>query len=769
MGSAGSTEEGTKERKSRLSTILPRRSKINNDLSSSIHLGSSFIGKKGKKPSAKKVQKKEAETVELADSSSRALPQRSGSIGRSTPLAPSTITSVSHSQPSRPTSADSSQSSQTTVSRETIKRVSTKSISTHPQTSESVTYMPIHGPNSAPAPKQSDDHLTRYPSSTTNKSLSGSSTGRPTESVRHSRSSSIIQASHIRDSPPSKHSSGLEKVITNKSISGGSSHTQHTSKENVSHSRRSRAASGASATNENRRISEPETAQPVGIYRTTSRSTRNSASRSSVTHRSESGSTPREEEIRSKLRRERESQRNNAGDDDEFVLLDDGQNRQKRREDERRNGPTGPQGYIAMTSTANNGKGDADRALRPALREAAYSARTPPVESEPTASADHRSYHSSRGDGSSLLSTSERETDYFSPSNNNRSGFVDGITHEPNKTANWEASIHERTQLFLILLIGYMKEYLFACKRIKYIMLRRLHLRRRRADRTSERATSNVRAMHMNNMNVSDTTVYAHYDEMIRMAREIQTLQTATLDQQREILGITKSINEHLEHSIRIRLYEEEQVENKLRHLRAELHDYAASRLRSGGADIIVFFSPMSQKCQGIVELVSIHQSSIELGLSDYDTNENDIQDAIALVCHSEGQDEISQGEYHSNGINDRTEYINSLIDLISDEITDLEEEIDEMNDNIALVDSGKPGLIDLIYNSELGSSEAIVRELPGQEQIFRSSEEIEDKLWEVGDKWKRIDDFKQELDKIAEECVHTNEQTDEPCQIIRS
>lgn len=427
MGSASSTEEGTKERKSRLSTILPRRSKINNDLSSSIHLGSSLIGKKGKKPSAKKVQKKEAETVEPVDSTSRALPQRSGSIGRSTPLAPSTITSVSHSQPSRPTSADSTQSSQTTVSRETIRRFSTKSISTHPQTSESVTYMPIHGPNSAPTPKQSDDHLTRYPS-TTNKSLSGSSTGRPTESVRHSRSSSISQASHIRDSPPSKHSSGLEKVMTNKSISGGSSHTQHTSKENVSHTRRSRAASGASATNENRRISEPETAQPVGIYRTTSRSTRNSASRSSVTHRSGSGSTPREEEIRNKLRRERESQRNNIGDDDEFVLLEDGQNRQKRRDDEKRNGPTGPQGYIAMTSTANSGK-DTDRAVRPALREAAYLARTPPVESEPTASTDHRSYHSNRGDGSSLLSASERETDYFSPGNNHKSGFVDGITH----------------------------------------------------------------------------------------------------------------------------------------------------------------------------------------------------------------------------------------------------------------------------------------------------------------------------------------------------
>ena len=177
----------------------------------------------------------------------------------------------------------------------------------------------------------------------------------------------------------------------------------------------------------------------------------------------------------------------------------------------------------------------------------------------------------------------------------------------------------------------------------------------------------------------------------------------------------------------------------------------------------------MPQKCQEIFELVSIHQSSIELGLSDYDTNENDMQDAIALVCHSEDQDEISQGEYHSNGINDRIEYINSLIDLISDEITDLEEEIDEMNDNIALVDSGKPGLIDLIYNSELGLSESIVRELPGQEQILMNSKEIEDKLWEVGDKWKRIDDLKQELDGIAEECVHTNEQTDEPCQIIRS
>ena len=54
-------------------------------------------------------------------------------------------------------------------------------------------------------------------------------------------------------------------------------------------------------------------------------------------------------------------------------------------------------------------------------------------------------------------------------------------------------------------------------------------------------------------------------------------MQTATIDQQREILGITKSINEHLEHSIRIRLYEEEHVENKLRHLRAELREYHAT------------------------------------------------------------------------------------------------------------------------------------------------------------------------------------------------
>ena len=166
----------------------------------------------------------------------------------------------------------------------------------------------------------------------------------------------------------------------------------------------------------------------------------------------------------------------------------------------------------------------------------------------------------------------------------------------------------------------------------------------------------------------------------------------------------------------------------------------------------------MTQKCYSQLEAYGVDNSFPgEKHYKDY------VFESLPLDNFSEeNSGEEPEDADHDSGLEDEIEYVSYLIDALSNQITDLEEDICRMDDSIAWIDSGKPGLIDCVYDQASGQVELIVRELPGQEQILKHAREVEDKVWEIGDKWHKIEILERELASLTYDVDDIDDDDDE-------